>query len=237
MERDVIRRQPGENLAARLVAGASILAVGVIVWLDHLGRVDARDYLQWWPLVLMAFGIAHLSERRFLAAGIMIVLGILFLPHVPFFLHLRVSAILGLWPLLISVGGMTLVMQALRPAAKDTARAGTFRAIAVMGGGGRTIASDPFVGGDAVAVMGGCEIDLSSATIAGEAVIDVLAFWGGLEIKVPHGWKIVNRMAVILGALVNKTSPATDANAPRLVIRGSVIMGGIEVRHRREETV
>ncbi|HEY3053645.1 MAG TPA: DUF5668 domain-containing protein [Thermoanaerobaculia bacterium] len=225
-----------DNLWARLVAGTAILAVGVIVWLDHLHKLHAADYLRWWPLALIALGLAHLLERRWVGASLLILLGLGCLPRLPFLPHFNMAQIFAVWPLLISVGGMTLVMQALRPAAKDASRAGAFRAIAVMGGGGRTIGSDQFVGGDVVAVMGGCEIDLSSANIARDAVIDVLAFWGGLEIKVPRGWRIENRVAVILGALVDKTSGPASADAPRLVVRGAVIMGGIEVRNPREET-
>jgi len=235
MERELVRRQ--DTIAARLIAGVSILAVGIIVWLDHLGRVNAADYLRWWPLAIIALGLAHLIERRWVGASLLIVFGVICLPRMPFMPHIRVGEILALWPLLISVGGITLIAQAVRPVLKDATRRGTFRAIPVVGGGGRTIASDEFVAGDAVAVIGGCEVDLSAASCGVDVVIDVLAFWGGLEIKVPRGWRIENRMAVILGALVNKTIPATEPNPPRLIIRGSVIMGGIEVRHRREETV
>jgi hypothetical protein len=99
-----------------------------------------------------------------------------------------------------------------------------------MAGNNRRIASQNFERGEAVAVMGGCEIDLSPARIAEEAVIDVLAVWGGIEIRVPTGWKVIGRVAPILGGYEDKTAGAPDG-APRLVIRGSAIMGGIEVRN------
>src|SRR4029079_18230485 len=118
---------------------------------------------------------------------VLIIVGAAFLPRIPGFPHLRLSFIIAAWPILISVAGMTLVMQALRPAMKDP-RASTFRAIAVMGGSGRAVGSSEYIAGDAVAVMGGCEIDFRSSANVREAVIDVLAFWGGIEIKVPRGW-------------------------------------------------
>src|SRR6266540_3137566 len=116
-----------DNLWARLVAGVSILAVGVIVWLDHLHKLHAADYLRWWPLALIALGLAHLLERRWVGASLLIVIGLLCLPRLPFLPHFNISQVFAVWPLLISVGGMTLVMQALRPAEKDAARAGAFR--------------------------------------------------------------------------------------------------------------
>lgn len=223
-----------ENPWARLMTGLAVLSFGVILWLDHLHQVNASDYLRWWPILLIGSGIANLYDRRWLGAAILIVMGIAFLPHIPFFPHLRVSQILALTPLLISVGGITLVMQALRPATRDP-KAALFRAIAVMGGSGRVIGSSEVVAGDAIAVMGGCEIDFTAATGVREATVDVLVFWGGVEIKVPRGWKVESHVAAILGAFVNRTSaPAPDA--PRLVVRGSVIMGGLEVRNPKEET-
>ena len=224
-----------ENPWARLMTGLAVLSFGVILWLDHLHRLNASDYLRWWPVLLIGSGLANLYDRRWLASTILIVLGILFLPRIPFLPHLRVWQILALTPLLISAGGVTLVMQALRPATRDP-RAALFRAIAVMGGSQRVIGSSEVVAGDAIAVMGGCEIDFTAATGVREAIIDVLVFWGGVEIKVPRGWKVENHVAVILGAFVARTSATPVHDPPRLVVRGSVIMGGLEVRSPKEET-
>ena len=57
-----------------------------------------------------------------------------------------------------------------------------------MGGVIRRSNSQTFEGADLTAVMGGCEIDLRQASMApgGEAVIDVFAFWGGIDVKVPE---------------------------------------------------
>jgi hypothetical protein len=230
------RRRNGDDPLWRLVSGIAILATGLIVWLDHLGRLNANDFLPYWPVVLIAYGATRLAQRRWTAGGILIVMGLAFMPHMPFLPHFRFSQILALSPLLISVAGVNLVIQALHPTAKDASRTGSFRSIAVMGGSGRTIASEQFLGGDVVAVMGGCDIDLGGAKINGEAVIDVLTFWGGAEIKVPRGWQVETNVTVLLGALVNKTEPAIAPNAPRLRIRGSVIMGGVEIKNSREES-
>ena len=226
------RHRPPASPVSRLVGGATVLAVGVIFWLDRLGTIDARDYLQWWPLALIAYGAATVVFRRQLTGIIAIVAGLVFLPPVPFFPHVRVSQLLAAWPLLITAAGVTLAFQALRPAHRG-ARA-ELRAIAVMAGSGRKIVAGAFNGGEAVAVMGGCEIDLTHATLTADATIDVLAFWGGIEIVVPRGWHIENRVAPILGGFTDNTAEPIVTTAPRLVIRGSAIMGGIEVRNSRE---
>ncbi|HEX9162971.1 MAG TPA: LiaF domain-containing protein [Thermoanaerobaculia bacterium] len=229
-----IRQHRREEPFARLITGLAILTAGVLIWLDHLGRIDAWDYLRWWSVVLIAYGLVNLVARRWSSAVILIVIGLVFLPRFPLFHDFYLRDVLALSPLFISVAGVTLVVQSLRPVAKDAASGGTLRAISIMGGNGRTFGGDEFVGGDVVSVMGGCDIDLTRATLSREAVIDILAFWGGVAIKIPRTWRVESRMATVIGALVDNTSGGTQ-NGPVLVLRGSVIMGGVEVKSSSEE--
>ena len=218
-----------ESPWGRFATGAILLAVGTIFWLDRIGRIEAGDFKPWWPLALILVGLAHLPQKRFAAGAIWIFIGSIFLMRTLGLSDISPLRLLGLWPLLITAGGVTLILQVLRPATRAPNR---FRATAVMGGTERSVGSQEFTGGEAVAVMAGIEIDLTSAKAhQGEAYIDVLAFWGGVGIRVPPGWLVVNRVTELLGGYEDKTVRPTDSNAPRLVIRGSVIMGGVEVRN------
>jgi hypothetical protein len=217
-----------DNPWTSLVLGLSLLAAGIVFWLDRLDRINARDYLQWWPLALIAFGLAHLGRQRWLAAtiwtgiGVWCLLGTLDYPRISLF------RIVGAWPLLISVAGVALIVQALRPGGSRPTQ--TFHAIAVMAGNVRRMGTQELRGGDAIAVMGGVEIDLGAAQLTGEAIIDVLAFWGGIEIRVPRDWNVVSRVTGILGGYEDKTAGAPEGS-PRLVIRGAAMMGGVEVKY------
>ena len=204
---------------------------GIIGWLDHTGQLEASDYVRWWPLIVIALGLAYLPRKQWVTTVVLVAIGILFLPALPFVPHVHLSMILAVWPLMISVGGVALMQQASRPAAKGARRDNSFHSVAVMGGVGRGVASSDFAGGDVIAVMGGCDINLADAKITSEAVIDVLAFWGGMEIKVPRGWRIENRVLAILGGVVDRTDGNAPPGAPTLIIRGSAIMGGVEIRH------
>ncbi len=126
-----------------------------------------------------------------------------------------------------------MIGQALRPTGKDLSRERAFRSIAVMAGNERHVATEGFTGGEAIAVMGGCEIDLTASALAPGAVIDVLAFWGGIDIRVPRGWQIENRVLPLLGGLTDNTAGAPEG-APRLTLRGSAIMGAVEVKNPKE---
>jgi hypothetical protein len=217
-----------QNPWSTFVWGVSILAAGVVFWLDNLGHLDARDWLEWWPVVLIAVGLAQLPNRQWIGAAIWFAIGSYFLLaqqgyDVPAFWE-----VVSLWPLLISAAGITLIVQTLR-SGRSMRR---FRAFAVMAGNHVTMGSREFEGGQAVAVMGGCEIDLRDAkSPAPEATIDVLAFWGGIDIRVPRGWTVVNRVAPILGGFEDKTEAGSG---PRLIVRGAAIMGGVEVKSSRE---
>lgn len=110
----------------------------------------------------------------------------------------------------------------------------------VMSGVRRASNAAPFRGGDILAFMGGAHLDLRLATIppGEEAVLDVTAIMGGVEVAVPNHWAVSTPVFPFMGAVEDKRlaplpiegKAPNDANAPRLVIRGFVMMGNIELR-------
>lgn len=221
-------RRSNQSPSTRIVFGLAVLSVGVIFLLDRMGRVDASDVLRWWPVAAIGMAVAHLIDRRWFGALVWVLFGGYFLLPLLGIPGPRIWYLIAGWPLLISLGGVTLMMQAFRRGNANP----SVRALAVMGGNVRKIATR-FDGGEAVAVMGACEIDLSNAQIERDAIIDVLAFWGGIGIRVPRGWKVVSRVAPVLGGFTDKTDGVADG-APQLIVRGTAIMGGIEVRNPKE---
>ena len=236
------RRSAGRDLRdpwTRLIVGIALVVFGAVVWLDRMGKINGQDYVQWWPLIFLAFGFSCLLQRRWIAGAINFAIASMFLPDIAFVPHLHLETfyrLLGVWPLLITAAGFTLVSQALRPLAKDAPGAAGFRSFTMMGGSARRLNTPRFVGGDTVVVMGHSLIDLSKAVAASEAAIDVLVFWGGVEIIVPRGWRVESRVTPILAGYSDRTSPPIGEDAPRLIIRGSAIMGGIEVKNPKEQT-
>jgi predicted membrane protein len=106
-----------------------------------------------------------------------------------------------------------------------------FSATAILGGFERRISSQDFRGGEATAIMGGCKIDLRRASITAphEPVIKVFALFGGIEIRVPDDWTVVSEVELILGGFDDKKAEPPKVESKRLIVRGSVIMGGIEI--------
>jgi predicted membrane protein len=92
--------------------------------------------------------------------------------------------------------------------------------------------SRPFRGADLNAVMGGVKLDLTDARMEGEsAVIDVFAFWGGVEIYVPPDWSVTSRMTTLLGGFIDKRRPTSVVPTKTLILRGMIVMSGIEVKN------
>ena len=108
-------------------------------------------------------------------------------------------------------------------------RSDTFNDVAIMGGVRRTNLSNDFKGGEATAVMGGVNIDLRKASMEREeAVMDVSSVMGGVKIQVPENWTVVSKVSTIMGGFKDNTRhPANEDH--RLVLRGTVLMGGLEV--------
>ena len=222
-------RARNDNPWVGFAFGLCLLAAGTILWLDSIGRLEWRDYFAFWPLGLILVGLAHLPRRQWFAAAVWLILGFFLLAPMAGWGHWSFWRILGMWPLTISVAGITLLSQAFKPQLPSN-----FHALAVMGGNVRTLGAQDFVSGDVVAFMGGCEVDLAFARPRqGEAFLDVLTFWGGVEVRVPAGWHVENRIVAILGGVEDNTVAPADPNAPRLILRGSVIMGGLEVKNSK----
>jgi class 3 adenylate cyclase len=91
----------------------------------------------------------------------------------------------------------------------------------------------------AVAVMGGCDIDLRHAEIDGpEVVITAVAFWGGIQIIVPEGFDVeLEGFSFMGGRDLKLRNVARVPGSPRIRVRGFAIMGGISVESRPSRPV
>jgi predicted membrane protein len=85
--------------------------------------------------------------------------------------------------------------------------------------------------GSITVILAGCELDLRDVVFnSGEdVVIDITAVLGGVEIRVPPNCTLVSKVVPILGSVEDKTSSLSTAPASRLLLRGSLVLGSIEV--------
>ena len=127
-----------------------------------------------------------------------------------------------------------------RDLVRATATSPKSHLMAVIGDTHRSSEASPFLSADMTAIAGDCTLDLSRATIpAGEeATIEVFALMGSISVRVPDGWTVDTRTMPVLGGISDLRVPSTSTGltaletgqAPRLVLRGFVMMGSLFIR-------
>ena len=253
------RRARLHSPAKHLAAGLIFVAIGAVLLLGNMGYLDVREVFPFWPLILIIFGVVRIVESRGdygqTAGTFWVVVGLLFLLGSFGIIRLAFSQ---LWPvLLIGVGVLMLWRAALarceprafreRSTAEPGSSAGSagsadantpssnsvVSATAILGSVERRIISQDFRGGDVTAIMGGCNLDLRGASITAphQPVLELFALFGGIEIRIPDDWTVVSELEVILGGFDDRKAGPPKDESKRFIIRGTVLMGGVEVRN------
>ncbi len=106
---------------------------------------------------------------------------------------------------------------------------GSFRITAVMDGREFMSVTPNLMKGEAVACMGGIELDLTEANIGDGAILELKAIMGGIEVLVPPTWRVEMRSISRMSGVVNLTDPDEPADGPLLLVDADALMGGIVV--------
>jgi predicted membrane protein len=228
----------GPALTSQLILGLAVIAVGLLFTLDNLDILDARRYLPFWPVVFIAIGVVSLLNAREtpqrLFGGVLTFVGVWMLLGRWGFWQVRLW---DLWPVLLIYWGAVIVWRgwygrSLHESAVPD-RASTFSVVAFLSGFDRVVTADDFKGGEVSAFMGGGKIDLTRARISSgnAAVVHVTALMGGMEIRIPDEWTVENRVTYFMGGSNDRSRLPANPAAPRLILKGFVMMGGVEIKN------
>jgi len=224
----------------RLLFGMVLLTLGVLFTLDNLNILDSEKIIRWWPAIFLLVGLAKLfgiGTSRHLVWGVMFsVFGFLLLGDA---LDQWDFQFWNFWPLILIFVGGSLLTRGLSRKRPGVSADGTpdnldseLRSFAFMSGVTRKIMASEFRGGELSAVMGGVELDLRGAHLGpgGVAVLEVFVWWGGIDMRVPEGWRVSNEGIAIMGGVEDSTKIPPDGKNT-LVIRGLVVMGGVDIKN------
>jgi hypothetical protein len=220
-----------DTVRSRRALALALIAIGLVFTLDSAGVLGAGGVGRWWPLLLIGVGVVKVRQpredgQRAVGMAFLLLGGLFQLTS----LHASGSS----FSLVMVAFGVFLLRQGVeRPRAEAAAVSESpyLEDMALIGYLKRSHHSVDFRGGSVTAVMAGVELDLRKAVLtSGTAYLDVVAFWGGIEIKVPFGWTVDARVVPMMGAFENKVDSPSVAGGPRLVVRGHAIMGAVAIR-------
>lgn len=220
--------------AAQLIAGLAVLAAGLLLTLDRLHILHAEDYLRFWPSLLVLAGLAMAIQRR----GSGRLTGLI-LAALGSWLQLYFLGWVDAWPgdyfapIVLLLLGLFLVLGGLRRRAAGPLEADSWvNAFAFWTGLKRNTTSPDFRGAELTAIMGGIELDLTQAKIpSGRAEIHIFSMWGGVDVRIPKEWRVDIPLLALLGGYDDKTEQTPLPGAPVLVLKGFVLMAGLDIKN------
>ena len=233
--------------------GAILIAAGSLLLGNNLGLLPfvIPAYVFSWKMLLVLIGFSFVLFGRF-GGVIPLFAGLYFI--LPEAFGIQIPGVHQLWPVLIILIGLMVIfkkknhnsqwrkkkefmkryMEADNTAeTKAEPEEGVMDATAIFGSQTKKVSAYDFKRGKCTAIFGGLEIDLTNCYLSKEkVVIDVTAVFGGITLKVPKEWNVKSEIVPVMGGIEdevynlknNYVDPAAE-----LTLRGSVIMGGVEI--------
>lgn len=192
-----------------------------------------KIWINLWPIgLIVAGGLVWLANRNnWVWATILALAGAIALINSYTDLNLNIWTLI--WPAIMIAIGISIIVRG----GKSSRSKGNEISIdetdqfALLSGAEHRVTSKNYLGGKATAVMGGVELDLRDVVIKKQAVIDVFVLMGGVEIKAPAGVRVKSDAGAILGGIEIKSDTKATNESPVLIITGTVVMGGVEVKY------
>src|ERR1700677_1636475 len=104
-------RLPGSH---GIFFGAIVIAIGSLLLLDNLGIVRFHDIWQYWPVLLVAYGVSRIVDARtpsgYVWGGVSALIGAFLLLDT---LDIIVFNFAVIWPLLLIAFGLSVLVRAL----------------------------------------------------------------------------------------------------------------------------
>jgi predicted membrane protein len=235
-----------------LIVAVFLLVAGTFLFMSNIGLLPVHNPWSFWPVALVAVGVAKLVDSRTRGERTWSILtmlfGIMFLLVSVGVFHVRLHD--GSWPisiLLIAMGiaGLAKALDAApfrnTPATAAAAGPGSrstdvLNDSVILGSWKRRFETPHFRGGQVQSIFGTAEIDLRGAQISGpewSAGIELFAVFGSIKLRIPDGWKVAVHGAGYLGNFEDKTIPQARVfpDTATLIISGYSIGSSVEIEN------
>ncbi len=219
------------NLSRILIGGFIIfLGVGFLLEQFYPELRFGNTFWNFWPLVFVIIGLVSLSNNPrspffglfFFVLGVLLIIG-----------NIYGFSIWQFWPVVFILIGLSVLLgrnSFIANSATTSTTGDKVNENVVFWGSSKKVTSKNFEGGIVNAVFGGIDLDLTHASISKENVrLEANAIFGGIDIKVPSDMSVRLEGVGILGAFEGQNLSNTSKEKT-LVVTGSAIFGGVEVR-------
>lgn len=221
--------------ATRAASGVIILGLGLVFLLNNIGVIEARNLTEnWWPFIIITAGLLILINniRSWMAGLFLVLLGGAYQLKELGMVEFEPWSLV--WPLIVVFVGASIIFRRSYTGGR-VSKDERDDLTAILAGTKSTNTSADFKEARITAIMGGAQLDLRKAEIQENALVEVSAFWGGIEIIVPKNITIKNQINNILAGTEDKTIQETNKNSPTLTIAGDNIMAGVTIRNTPSE--
>jgi predicted membrane protein len=226
--------------------GVFLLILGTVLLLNRLEVIPEywMIYIVSWQSFLILIGFISIIKSKDIFPGIiLIIIGLFFLLPQIFDIPVQVKH-LSL-PVILIVLGLLMILKHKNIKINkfhnfdniditDNTGSSVFQEFAFFGGGKKIITSKNLKGGSISTIFGGLEIDMTEADFENDvATVNISCIFGGVTLIVKPEWDVQMQVASILGGFNDKRKlfkPNVSNQAKRLIIKGSVIFGGGEIK-------
>lgn len=235
-----------------LIVAVFLIVAGTFLFLSNIGLLPVEHPWSFWPVGVVAVGLAKLLGSRTFGertwSFLIVIFGTLFLLVSVGVFEVRLHD--GSWPVsvLLIAAGIAALSRALNagpfhkpetsflPPGIFNSGAELMNDSVILGAWKRRIETLDFRGGQVQAYLGAVEIDLRPARIGGPewiATLELAAVFGAVRLRIPEGWKVAVQGVGILGNFEDKTIPQVReiGDLGTLVISGYSIGSNIEIEN------
>lgn len=219
--------------------GMLFIALGLLLLLQNFNLLPfvIPAYVFTWQMLLIVLGVFALLSKSWGGGIALILTGTYFLlPYLGIY-NITFSQI---WPIILVIAGIMIIVNKPGQYKKkikiklEKNMDGYIENTVIFGGESKKISSYDFKGGQISVVCGGLELDLTNCTLSKEKnILEIEVVMGGVSLTVPREWNVISEATPILGGVDDEINELKDRYvdpAAELIIKGSVVMGGLEIK-------
>jgi len=234
------RSCPERRCSSRFIWGLIALGAGVLLFAFNAGFLPSayKSIVFSWPVALIILGSVMAFQRAVVGGVVLLSIGAYLLSGRLGFPIYEIKKIV--LPALLVFLGFALLRKSRQytPVKMESGNSkanGRILEHNFFGGSRQQFGEEPFLGGEIHCLFGGSELDLTRASLPeGLTELEIRCLFGGVTLIIPSSWNVQIQTQALFGGFVEEEHPPrTIADTSRtLLIRGSCIIGGGEIRYR-----